>query len=161
MNLRPSHRIPMQEEYDDDSDLSFKLRAASALGVSVIADALDYAGAPIFALPIIGDIADLFVAGLLYRLTHSKVSVVINSIEFIPFIGDFIPAYTISTLLWILNESRNRTRKKHNKTYKRSLMKGLMVHQSSDENISSKRDDDLRTRLMRAYAVLRSQNNGM
>ena len=90
------------------AELSFGITAMSALGISVIADALDYAGAPIFALPVIGDIADLVVTGLLYRLTGSKVSVFINATEFIPFIGDFVPTYTISTLLWILNESRKQ-----------------------------------------------------
>jgi hypothetical protein len=59
-------------------------------------------------LPVVGDIADLIVTGLLYRITKSKVTVVINAIEFIPFIGDFAPTYTISTLLWILNESRKK-----------------------------------------------------
>jgi hypothetical protein len=95
-----------QEE--PDSELPFGIRAASALGISVIADALDYVGALIFALPVIGDIADLIVTGLLYRITKSKVTVVINAVEFIPFIGDFVPTYTISTLLWILNESRKK-----------------------------------------------------
>lgn len=95
-----------QEE--PDSELPFGIRVASALGISVVADALDYVGAPIFALPVVGDIADLIVTGLLYRITKSKVTVVINAVEFIPFIGDFVPTYTISTLLWILNESRKK-----------------------------------------------------
>lgn len=62
----------------------------------------------LFALPVVGEIADLIVTGLPYRITKSKVTVVINAIEFIPFIGDFVPTYTISTLLWILNESRKK-----------------------------------------------------
>jgi hypothetical protein len=98
----------LQHRRESDSELSFGFRAALALGISVVADALDYVAAPIFALPVIGDIADLIVTTLLYRITKSKVSVVINAIEFIPIIGDFIPTYTISTLLWILNESRKR-----------------------------------------------------
>jgi hypothetical protein len=53
-----------------DSKLPFGIRAASAVGISVIADALDYVGALIFALPIVGDIADLIVTGLLYRITE-------------------------------------------------------------------------------------------
>jgi hypothetical protein len=77
-----------------------------------IADTLDYVGSPVFALPVIGDIADVIMAGLLYRITKSKVTVVINAIEFIPFIRDFIPTYTILTLLWILSELRNRNSRK-------------------------------------------------
>jgi hypothetical protein len=105
VNLTRFHR---RQEQETKPELPFEIRAASALGISVIADALDYAGAPIFAMPVIGDIVDVFVAGLLYRITKSKVNVVIHAVEFIPFIGDFIPTYTISTILWILNESRKR-----------------------------------------------------
>src|ERR687895_936492 len=93
------------------SDMPFEIRATAALGISVVADALDYIGAPIFALPIVGDIVDSIVMALLYHLTGSKTSTAINSIEFIPVIGDMIPAYTISTLLWILRASSQR--KKH------------------------------------------------
>jgi hypothetical protein len=32
----------------------------------------------------------------------------INAIEFVPVIGDFVPIYTISTLLWIYSESKKR-----------------------------------------------------
>jgi len=77
--------------------------AAFALGVSVTADILDYVAAPIFSMPIIGDVFDVIVTGLLYYLTKSKVSVIINLAEFIPF-GDFLPVYTVSTLIWILRE---------------------------------------------------------
>jgi hypothetical protein len=48
----------------ESDELPFEIRAVSALGISIVADALDYVGAPIFALPIIGDIADLIVSGL-------------------------------------------------------------------------------------------------
>lgn len=89
-------------------ELPFEVRAISALGISVVADALDYAGAPIFALPIIGDITDAIVIAILYRLIGSKTSTAINAIEFIPFIGDMVPTYTLSTLMWILKESRKR-----------------------------------------------------
>jgi hypothetical protein len=89
---------------------SFSLRAASALGISIIADALDYIAAPVFDMPIIGDVFDFFTNSLLFSLTRSKTSAAINLIEFIPFVGDFIPVYTISTLLWIYSES-----KKHKK----------------------------------------------
>jgi hypothetical protein len=89
---------------------SFSLRAASALGISIIADALDFIAAPVFDMPIIGDVFDFCTNSLLYSLTRSKTSAAINLIEFIPFVGDFIPVYTISTLLWIYSES-----KKHKK----------------------------------------------
>jgi hypothetical protein len=92
----------------EKSELPFKVRATAALGISIVADALDYFGAPIFALPIVGDIVDVIVMAMLYRLTASKTSAAINSIEFIPLIGDMIPTYTISTLLWILRVSSKR-----------------------------------------------------
>ena len=131
------------DQSEEQYDSSFGLRAASALGISIIADGLDYVGAPIFAMPVIGDIADLFVAGLLYRITKSKVSVAINAIEFIPFIGDFIPTYTISTLLWILNESRKRNRARSRR-------------QEPARNIVIQKEN-LQTRVRRAYAILRSK----
>jgi hypothetical protein len=86
----------------------FVLRASAAVGVSVVADVLDYVAAPIFATPIIGDIADVFVSGLLFSLTRSKRSTLLNAIEFIPVIGDLVPTYTISTLLWIRKETSKR-----------------------------------------------------
>src|SRR5918911_4131641 len=100
-----------QKKKSDQLDLSFEVRAAGALGISIVADMLDYIGAPIFALPIAGDVVDAIVMAILYSLTGSKTSTAINSIEFIPVIGDMIPAYTLSTLLWILRESSHR--KKH------------------------------------------------
>jgi|RhiMetdeSRZDD1v2_1073273.scaffolds.fasta_scaffold2712577_1 hypothetical protein len=102
------------------SELPFGVRATAALGISIVADALDYIGAPIFALPIAGDVVDAIVMAILYRLTGSKTSTAINSIEFIPLIGDMIPAYTISTLLWILRES-----------YKRKDNESLLMNQSN------------------------------
>jgi len=74
------------------------------LGISIIADGLDYLAAPIFGVPIIGDVFDIIVSGLLYFITKSKVSLIINLTEFIPFLGDFIPVYTVSTITWILRE---------------------------------------------------------
>lgn len=139
MNLTKFHCRQEKSELE----LHFGSRAVSALGISIIADALDYVGAPIFALPIIGDATDLIVTGLLYRITRSKVSVVINAVEFIPFIGDFVPTYTISTLLWILNESRKRqTRLKADQPQRRA----------DDVNM-----ENLQTRITRAYAALRSK----
>jgi hypothetical protein len=87
----------------------FQWRAAAALAVSVAADALDYAGAPLFATPVIGDIADgIIIAGGLSAITRSKRSTLINAIEFVPVVGDFVPIYTISTPLWIYSEFKKR-----------------------------------------------------
>ena len=83
----------------------FKIRVALALGISILADILDYLAAPIFGIPILGDIFDVIVTGLLYLITKSKVSVVMNLAEFIPFLGDFLPVYTVSTILWIARDN--------------------------------------------------------
>jgi hypothetical protein len=112
----------------DKSELPFEVRATAALGISIVADALDYFGAPIFALPIVGDIIDVIVMAMLYRLTASKTSAAINSIEFIPLIGDMIPTYTISTLLWILRVSSKRKDKDNdNLPMNRSNHTGLIT----------------------------------
>jgi len=79
--------------------------AALARGISIIADALDYLAAPLFSVPIIGDIFDLVVISMLYSITKSKVSFIMNLTEFIPFLGDFLPVYSASTIIWILRES--------------------------------------------------------
>jgi hypothetical protein len=91
-------------------DSVFKIRAAAALAVSVAADALDYVAAPLFALPVIGDIPDAVVTSMLYAITRSKRSALLNMVEFVPVIGDFVPTYTISTLLWIYGESKKKKR---------------------------------------------------
>jgi hypothetical protein len=78
---------------------------AYALTISIIADLLDYVGAPVVAAPIIGDLFDFIVISYLYSVTKSKVVLVINLAEFVPFIGDFLPVYTVSTVLWILRET--------------------------------------------------------
>ena len=70
-----------------------------------MADILDYLAAPIFGIPVLGDIFDVIVTGLLYLITRSKVSVVMNLAEFIPFLGDFLPVYTVSTILWIARDN--------------------------------------------------------
>jgi hypothetical protein len=85
---------------------SFRGKALTALGISVTADALDYFAAPIFSTPIIGDIFDSFVTSLLYSITKSKLSTALNMAEFIPFVGDLLPVYTLSTLMWISKESK-------------------------------------------------------
>jgi hypothetical protein len=96
-------------------DASFKDKALAALGISVIADALDYFAAPIFSTPIVGDIFDSFITSLLYSITKSKLSTAINMAEFIPFIGDFLPVYTLSTLMWISKESKRQKKQDHGK----------------------------------------------
>ena len=86
------------------TDASFGRRAATALGLAIIADSLDYFAAPLFSSPIVGDIFDSIVTSMLYSITRSKLSTAINMVEFIPFVGDLIPVYTLSTLLWISKE---------------------------------------------------------
>lgn len=83
-----------------------KVRMAYALTISIMADLLDYIGASVLGVPIIGDMFDFIVISFLYSITKSKVSLVINLAEFIPFVGDFLPVYTVSTIFWILKESR-------------------------------------------------------
>ena len=78
----------------------------TALGVSIIADALDYFCGSTFSSPIIGDIFDSIITSILYSITKSKSATAINLIEFIPFVGDFVPVYTLSTLCWISKELR-------------------------------------------------------
>ena len=83
---------------------------ALALGISLVADLLDYLAAPIFGVPIIGDVFDVIVSGLLFSITRSKVLLIMNLAEFIPFLGDFLPVYTISTLMWILREQEEENK---------------------------------------------------
>jgi hypothetical protein len=87
----------------------FIWRAFVAITISVIADILDFVEGPILSIPPIGDIPNAIVTGILYAITRKKKSVAINFIKFIPVIGDFIPTYTITTLMWIYTESKNRT----------------------------------------------------
>ncbi|HJS68973.1 MAG TPA: hypothetical protein VJ730_06085, partial [Nitrososphaera sp.] len=77
-------------------DSVFKIRATTALAVSVAADALDYVAAPLFAIPVIGDVPDAVVTSVLYAITRSKRSALLNMVEFVPVIGVFVPTYTIS-----------------------------------------------------------------
>jgi hypothetical protein len=86
------------------TEASFGTRAVTALGLSIVADALDYFAAPLFSTPIVGDIFDSIVTSMLYSITRSKLSTAINMVEFIPFVGDLIPVYTLSTLVWIIKE---------------------------------------------------------
>ena len=153
--------IESSQQHHDDSEFSFAIRAASALGISVIADGLDYVGAPIFALPFVGDIADLIVMGLLYRITKSKRSAFINAIEFIPFIGDFIPTYTISTLMWILRESHKRKNQSHHSrretiTLHSEPSPAEIMKSNQGSNYRSE-SESLATQILRAYSILRSR----
>jgi hypothetical protein len=86
----------------------FKLRAGAALAVAVVADALDYALAPLSTVPILGDIPDAIVTSVLFGITRSKRSTLLNLIEFVPVVGDLVPTYTLTTLLWIFSESRKK-----------------------------------------------------
>lgn len=80
-------------------------RALVALGLSVIADAMDV---PAFAFPVIGDVPNAAIVGVLYAITRSKKSTALNLIKFIPVLGNIIPVYTITTLLWIYSEGRTQ-----------------------------------------------------
>jgi hypothetical protein len=99
-------------------DGPFIHKAAAAMAISVVADVLDYFAAPLFDMPVIGDVFDVFTTSLLYSITKSKVSTAINTIELIPVIGDLIPTYTISTLLWISRESKKQNKMKKVVEYK-------------------------------------------
>ena len=92
-----------KKQTNKKSKASF-ITAALALGISIIAEALDYLAAPLFSIPIIGDVLDVITTWLLYSITKSKVSFIMNLAEFIPFVGDFLPVYTVSTLIWIMRE---------------------------------------------------------
>ena len=81
------------------------VRMAYALTISIIADLLDYIGAPVLGVPVIGDLFDFIVISYLYSITKSKVVLIINLAEFVPYIGDLLPVYTVSTIIWIFRES--------------------------------------------------------
>ena len=80
--------------------------ALFALMISIIGDTLDFIGAPILSVLPVGDIPNAFVTALLFAITRNKRSTAINLIKLIPVIGDFIPIYTITTLMWICKEAR-------------------------------------------------------
>ena len=153
----------ISQKKSKQSDLSFEIRATAALGIAVVADALDYIGAPMFALPVVGDVADAIVLALLYRLTGSKTSTAINSIEFIPVIGDMIPAYTISTLLWILRESRKRKDNEDTVTMKRSNHTRSItrindhIDHGNIVDLNGTTHESLKTKAMRLYTIFRSR----
>lgn len=152
----------ISQKKSNQLDLPFEVRATAALGISIVADALDYIGAPIFALPVVGDVVDAIVMAMLYRLTGSKTSAAINSIEFIPLIGDMVPAYTISTLLWILRTSTKRknddslqmTQSNHSGSIRRN---NEHMDPRNIVEIDSTTQESLRTKAMRLYATFRSR----
>jgi hypothetical protein len=152
----------ISQKKSNQSDLPFGVRATAALGISIVVDALDYIGAPLFALPIAGDIVDAIVMAILYRLTGSKTSTAINSIEFIPVIGDMIPAYTISTLLWILRTSY-KTKDNDSLPMNQSNRTGSIRRTNDHMDYRTIVDRDsipqegLRTKANRLYASFRSR----
>jgi hypothetical protein len=89
-----------------------------------------------------------------------------NTVELIPFIGDFIPMYTITTLVWIVKESQKRNNRMHQIDTLRTENKSPQVITGNSNDIKSKmiltmksENENLRTRLMRAYAVLRNKTS--
>jgi hypothetical protein len=158
-------RLISQKKKSDQSELPFEVRATAALGISVFVDVLDYIGAPLFALPIAGDVVDAIVMAILYRLTGSKTSTAINSIEFIPLVGDMIPVYTISTLLWILRASHKRkdnddsllmNRSNHTRSITR-INDHIQHHRNIVDPDNSTTQESLRTKATRLYGILRSK----
>jgi hypothetical protein len=154
----------ISQKRQEQSDLSFEVRATTALGISLVVDALDYIGAPIFALPVVGDVVDAAVMAVLYRLTGSKTSTAINSLEFIPVIGDMIPAYTISTLLWILRESSNRRKQgsdlltnQPNHTDSINRINDDIKHENNISNPRHIPRESFWTKATRLYTIFRSR----
>ena len=75
MNMRT---LEISGQKSTRSSSVFKLRATSALVVSVVADALEYFAAPLFGFPVLGDIFDAIIVSLLYNITKSKTSASVN-----------------------------------------------------------------------------------
>jgi len=66
---------------------------------------LDFIGGPILTFPPIGDIPNAIITGLLFAITRNKRSAAaVNLIKFVPIVGDYIPTYTVTTLMWIYTE---------------------------------------------------------
>ena len=155
----------IKQKKSNQLELPFEVRAAGALGISIVADVFDYIGAPLFALPIAGDVVDAVVMAILYRLTGSKTSTAINAIEFIPVIGDMIPVYTLSTLLWILREaSKKRKDVKNIPMWNESNHAGSSIrindhidYQNTISNSNSTNTESLGAKAMRRYAIFRSR----
>ena len=58
---------------------SFKFRATSALGISIIADLLDYFAAPVFDMPLLGDIFSEFPVASVFEVLHLRRSEILIS----------------------------------------------------------------------------------
>src|SRR5689334_21125348 len=83
---------------------TFQLRAASALTISLIGDLLDYIAAPIFDVPLVGDIFDVILSSHRFRITRSKISTAIPTLLYVPFVGELITTYTLSTVVCTISE---------------------------------------------------------
>ena len=98
------------DNHDDDATnngpLQHKWKIIAAFSTSIAADIFDYLMAPIFTVPLIGDIPDSFFVATLYLITKSKLSAAINLAELLPVVGDMSPTYTLSTLLWLYRQRR-------------------------------------------------------
>lgn len=90
----------------NNGPLQPKWKIIAALSTSIAADIFDYLMAPIFTVPLIGDIPDSFFVATLYLITKSKLSAAINLDELLPVVGDLSPTYTLSTLLWLYRQRR-------------------------------------------------------
>lgn len=86
-------------------------KAFTALGLSVVADTMEFLEIPLFAIPVIGDIPNAAIVSALYTITRNKKSTALNLIKFIPVVGSIIPVYTITTLMWMYAESRRQDMK--------------------------------------------------
>jgi hypothetical protein len=69
---------------------------------------LNYIAPALFAMPTLGDISHRIVTSMLYAIRKNTHSTLLKMIEFVPIIGDFIPADKISTLLSIYGESKKK-----------------------------------------------------
>jgi hypothetical protein len=105
-NNRFGIRTDNQDNATNNGPLQPKWKIIAALSTSIAADIFDYLMAPIFTIPLIGDIPDSFFVATLYLITKSKLSAAINLAELLPVVGDLSPTYTLSTLLWLYRQRR-------------------------------------------------------
>jgi hypothetical protein len=76
-----------------------------------------------------------------------------------------IPAYTISTLLWILRASHKRKDNEDSPSMNRSNHKGSItrindhINQRNVVGMNSTAQESLRTKAMRLYAIFRSRTH--
>jgi hypothetical protein len=45
---------------------------------------------------------------IIYGVIRRKHSTLLNLVEFFPVVGDFVPDYTISKIVWIYSESKQK-----------------------------------------------------